>query len=128
MARPTKRRRICEMPRFREFSPNDHNGHVEMTADEYETIRLIDHAGLSQDACAAHMQVARTTVQAIYGSARQKLADMLVNGKRLVIRGGAVEPCTNAGDCRCSGCRKKFCGDETGGCPHTCKDGCPREE
>jgi predicted DNA-binding protein (UPF0251 family) len=122
MARPTKRRRICELPRFEEFAPTQPNSDfVEMTADEYETIRLIDHAGLSQDACAAHMQVARTTVQAIYVSARQKLADMLVNGKRLVIRGGAVEPCADSA-CRCSGCHKKFCGENKQGCcPENCR-------
>ncbi len=122
MARPTKRRRICELPRFEEFAPTQPNSDfVEMTADEYETIRLIDHVGLSQDACAAHMQVARTTVQAIYVSARQKLADMLVNGKRLVIRGGAVEPCADSA-CRCSGCHKKFCGEtQQGCCPENCR-------
>ena len=124
MSRPRKYRKVCHFPNSLSFSPAETPGEKEpvlLTVDEYETIRLIAPAGLSQDACAAHMQVARTTVQAIYVSARQKLADMLVNGKRLVIRGGAVEPCADSA-CRCSDCHKKFCGDNKQGCcPENCR-------
>ena len=60
-----------------------------MSLDEYEAIRLLDHLGLTQEACAVRMGVARTTVTAIYDSARKKLADALVNGKTLQIRGGS---------------------------------------
>ena len=37
------------------------------------------------------MNIARTTVTAIYDSARKKVADALVNGKRLLISGGHCE-------------------------------------
>ena len=37
------------------------------------------------------MNIARTTVTAIYDSARKKVADALVNGKRLLITGGHFE-------------------------------------
>ena len=59
-----------------------------MTLDEYEAIRLLDLENLQQEQAAAQMGVARTTVQLIYNNARRKLADCLVNGKRLVIEGG----------------------------------------
>ena len=59
--------------------------------DEYETIRLLDDEGLTQEICAARMNIARTTVTAIYDSARKKVADALVRGKRLLITGGCCE-------------------------------------
>lgn len=70
-----------------------------LTVDEYETIRLIDGQALTQEECAEQMNVSRTTVQAIYDSARKKLADVLVNGKALAIRGGSFEVCDDASTC-----------------------------
>jgi len=61
---------------------------VMMTIDEYETIRLIDYLKLTQEECAARMQVSRPTVTHIYEAARFKLADALVNEKQLLIGGG----------------------------------------
>ena len=93
MARPTRCRKIEQLPTFRSFSPDDAvpTETVKLTVDEFEALRLLDHEGLSQEGCAARMQVARTTVTAIYESARRKLADALVSGKRLLIAGGCCE-------------------------------------
>mgnify|MGYP002357138495 CR=1 FL=1 len=78
-----------------------------MSVDEYETIRLIDLMGFTQEECAAQMNVARTTVQGIYNDARKKLADVLVNAKGLVIRGGDYILCDSLEEsCACGGCCK----------------------
>jgi predicted DNA-binding protein (UPF0251 family) len=81
------------LPTANEFSPHHLQSDeiVTMSVDEYETIRLIDLEGLMQEQCAVSMNIARTSVVSIYASARQKLADALVNGKRLIIEGGDIE-------------------------------------
>ncbi len=97
MPRPRKGRRVCCMPGCRRFGPlADLDGShkvIEMTVDEFEAIRLIDLMGCNQEECAGYMQVARTTAQAIYNSARMKLAECLVNGKELAIGGGTYILC-----------------------------------
>lgn len=104
MSRPCKRRRICAMPGYWRFGPMESTDTerqvITMTVDEFECIRLIDLEGLTQEGCAERMNVARTTAQAIYNSARVKLADSLVNGRELRIEGGAYVLCEgNAQGC-----------------------------
>ena len=112
MPRPCKRRRICSLPVCREFYPagqEEEDEPVRMTLDEYEAVRLIDLEGLSQGACAARMMVARTTAQAIYNSARRKLAVCLAYGLPLQISGGDYELCRGGDErCHCGICRKKI--------------------
>ena len=93
MPRPTRCRRIERMPVYRSFSPDDISAadSVKITVDEFETLRLLDDEGLTQEACASRMNIARTTVTAIYESARRKVADALVHGKRLLVTGGCCE-------------------------------------
>ena len=93
MSRPIRCRRIAQLPVYRSFSPDDITAaeSVQMTVDEFETLRLLDDEGLTQEACAARMNIARTTVTAVYDSARKKVADALVHGKRLLITGGCCE-------------------------------------
>ena len=71
MPRPCKRRRVCGRPVYTCFGPLGQGRSlggtsVSMTLDEYECIRLMDLEGLTQEQCAAQMEVARTTVQSIY--------------------------------------------------------------
>ena len=73
---------------------------ITLTLDEYQAVRLIDLEGKMQEECAARMDVARTTVQAIYANARRKIADCIINGKELVIEGGDVVLC----DGKAAGC------------------------
>lgn len=111
MPRPKKCRRVCDYPQTLTFLPEDHKNReqaVILTVDEYETIRLIDKEGLSQEQCGDFMQVARTTVQQIYAGARKKLADVLVDGLPLRIEGGDYQLC-NGGNraCECTNCYKQ---------------------
>ena len=111
MPRPCKRRRVCALPERPNFGPvgaGPVRQSVPMTVDEFETIRLIDLEGLTQEACAGQMEVSRATVQAIYGSARHTLAQALVQGRELVIGGGDFVLCTGEGQgCGCGHCHKK---------------------
>lgn len=95
MARPTKCRRVCRYPETLAFQPQDAESRqaVVLTVDEFEAIRLIDRERLSQEEAGLQMDVARTTVQRIYDSARRKLADMLVCGLPLRIEGGDYRLC-----------------------------------
>ena len=96
------------MPPKSEFSPiGGVSDFVTLTVDEYESIRLIDKQGFSQEECAEYMQVARTTVQQIYNSARGKIAVALVDGFGIRIDGGDYRLCDgNESDCGCGGCKK----------------------
>ncbi len=103
MARPPKCRKICHMPQTLEFAPvpmGEEKDPVMLTLDEYETIRLMDREGLSQEQCCQRMQIARTTVQKIYEGVRKKLADALVEGRPLRIGGGSYRLC-NGRDASC---------------------------
>ena len=93
MARPFRCRRIGKQPVYRSFVPEDAEASdtVYITVDEFEAFRLLDDEGLNQEACAQRMNISRTTVTAIYESARHKIADALVNGKRLLVTGGRCE-------------------------------------
>lgn len=112
MARPKKWRKVCCLPDSSRFGPLDsainNENLVHMTIDEYETIRLIDLEGYTQETCSKQMNVARTTVQGIYDEARKKLADVLVNGKVLCIEGGEYQLCDGFGKaCGGGGCRRR---------------------
>lgn len=100
MPRPCKRRRICAMPRCGRFGPMQGTDAphrvITMTVDEFESIRLIDLEGMTQEQCAMQMNVARTTAQAIYNSARVKLAECLVRERELSIEGGEYTLCEDA--------------------------------
>ncbi|NLD59714.1 MAG: DUF134 domain-containing protein [Clostridiales bacterium] len=109
MPRPRKCRRVCGHPRCDRFEPAYGNGAepVVLQVDEFEAVRLIDYEGLLQEDCAERMGIARTTVTGIYMRARRKIADALVNGRTLIIRGGDFELCTRGdGACGCGRCRR----------------------
>lgn len=111
MSRPRKWRNVCRLPTSNRFGPldlsPDENDLVNIALDEYETIRLIDLEGFTQEECAKQMNVARTTVQGIYARARKKIAESLVNGKVLIIEGGEYRLCDGLGNGCGLGCHQR---------------------
>lgn len=89
--RGRKRRARCIAfdPAYTCFKPCGRPGRgmetVEVRADEFEALRLVDHEGLYQAECAERMGISRTTLSHTVASARRKVADALLHGKRLVI-------------------------------------------
>lgn len=116
MPRPRKCRKVCHMPKVCNFVPvgqDENQTAVVLTVDEFETIRLIDEQGFSQEECSSYMQVARTTAQAIYNTARAKIATALVEGMPLRIEGGDYRLCEGKEDvCHCGGCQRHRYGDQ----------------
>ena len=54
MPRPVKCRKVCHFPNVLEFFPADDTEKktpIILTVDEYETIRLLDKKGYSQEQC-----------------------------------------------------------------------------
>lgn len=78
------------MPNIKTFGPLDNaaNDIITMSIEEYEVIKLIDYEKLTQAEAAQQLDVSRTTVQAIYQSARQKIAQALIEVKTINIKGG----------------------------------------
>lgn len=92
MARPVKWRRIEHIPVVPYFIPSekdvDEIPENTLKLEELEAVRLKDLEGLEQSQCAERMGVSRPTFQRILLSAREKIADSLVNGKTIRIEGG----------------------------------------
>ncbi|MBN2300710.1 MAG: DUF134 domain-containing protein [Acholeplasmataceae bacterium] len=99
MGRSIKPRTVCS-DQERSFIPASGTAkeEIQLTIEEYETIRLIDYARLSQLECSEMMNVARTTVQSIYETARYKLADALMHQKAIIIKGGNYTLCHHGHD------------------------------
>lgn len=100
MSRPAKRKNVCMLPNYSFFSPQSdldliksESETITISTEEFETIRLIDYLGLTQNDCAEHMNTARTTVQRLYNSARKKISLMLIQGYTIQIKGGNYSLC-----------------------------------
>lgn len=92
MARPIKCREISQEPEVSYFKPRavplGELEQVSLGLDEVEALRLADVELLYQEEAAAMMRVSRATFGAILKRARHKVADAIVNGKAIEIRGG----------------------------------------
>ncbi len=95
MPRPISPREIEEPPQATWFKPTGipmrDLEEVVLTFDEIEAIRLADAEGLYQEQVAEQMKISRPTVGRILASARQKIAEALVQGKAIRMEGGTIQ-------------------------------------
>jgi predicted DNA-binding protein (UPF0251 family) len=59
-----------------------------LTKDELEAVRFIDYEKIEQSKVAKKMKISQPTLSRLLSSARKKIADSLVNGKAIRIKGG----------------------------------------
>lgn len=92
MSRPCKCRLVSILPDNYIFTPTEskNDNFVTLSLDEFETINLLDYQGLDQEECAKRMEISRSSVQAIYMSARKKLSIAIVEARKLIISGGNI--------------------------------------
>jgi predicted DNA-binding protein (UPF0251 family) len=95
MGRQPLWRRVGFIPQVTHFKPagvpSAQSQEIYLAVEEAEALRLKDLEGLQQEACAQRMSVSRTTFARVLTSARQKMADALLNGKAIKIEGGNFE-------------------------------------
>ncbi len=107
MSRAKVSGKVCKLPEITVFGPDlPYKKEVSyMSILEYESIRLIDFIGLTQEKAAIEMDIARTTLQRIYYRAKHKLASALVIGKTIKIAGGNYRLCKDEiDDEKCQHC------------------------
>lgn len=92
MPRPRKIRRISFKPEINGFKPKGDTEYKQegliLTLDELEAIRLRDLEKLTQEEAAEKMNISQPTFYRLIESARQKVAEALVEGKELRFQGG----------------------------------------
>lgn len=110
MARPTKWRKIEHIPTVSRFAPAGkcvaELPEIIIKLEELEAIRLKDLEKLGQEECADRMEVSRPTFQRILLSAREKIADSLINGKIIHVEGGNYT--RNICPVKCLDCGKEW--------------------
>ena len=101
--RPRFRRNIeglgesrCYEPRC---CPREDGMGISLNPEEIELIRLIDLEGLEQEEAAEKLGVSRKTAWRDLQKTREKIADALVNGKRIEMAG-----CLKVAEGRCPKC------------------------
>lgn len=92
MGRPKRKRRVSFIPGVTYFKPVGvalaNLKEVNLTVDELEVLRLVDFNGQDQEKAAEKMGVSQSTVQRILSSARKKVAQGLVLGQAIQVKGG----------------------------------------
>jgi predicted DNA-binding protein (UPF0251 family) len=88
-------RRVSSIPMVTYFKPSGAPmtvlEEVQLLVEEAEAIRLKDLEKLEQEEGARKMNISQSTFSRLLDSARQKIADALLNGKAIRIEGGNYE-------------------------------------
>lgn len=91
--RPRCPRRVEAVPRVTYYKPRgvpvSELEVVELAVEELEALRLVDLEGLEQDAAALRMGISRRALWDELTRARRKVAEALVKGCAIAIRGGS---------------------------------------
>ena len=94
MPRPLKPRTVGVVPEVSVFKPRGvpaaKLSSVNLTLDEFESVRLADYEGLAHEDAARLMNISRPTFSRLVEKARVKIAGFLVEGCQLKISGGNV--------------------------------------
>lgn len=94
MARPKNKRTITTPPRIKAYMPVEHVSlefdPIRLNIEEFETIKLLDYEGLSQQEASEIMKVSRPTLTRIYENARIIIAKGLTEGRQIIIGGGKM--------------------------------------
>ena len=92
MPRPRRRRYVGFQPGITYFKPAGVRmvelEEIILTFDESEALRLKDFLGLDQKDAAEKMNISQPTFHRLVLTARRKVADAIVNGKAIRIKGG----------------------------------------
>ena len=92
MVRPRKCRMVFAEPDVTYFKPRGvplrELDEVELSVEEFEAIRLKDLEGKEQVKVAKTMGISQPTLHRLLNSARKKIAEALVEGKAIMIKGG----------------------------------------
>ena len=96
MARPYKARRICSVPTIDTFGPlnQEMDSAVELTLEEYETIRLIDWLDCTQEAVSyTHLYVDK---KAFVNTEEAVCTELLLQGTDGACKGKCAFLCNHA--------------------------------
>lgn len=121
--RPACPRVVRNIPDVTYFKPRGVPMHdlelVVLSVEEFEAISLVDFQDLEQEDAASRMKVSRRTLARDLHSGRKKIADALLNGKAIEIKGGnyvALPPrsfscdvCGHVWDAPAGSCRPSAC-------------------
>ncbi len=91
MPRPKKPRFVSDYPSIDAFVPRgtSYSGEIYLSLEGLEAIRLSDFEGLDQAAASEMMEVSRQTYGRVLAEARSIIAEAIITGKALKIKGGS---------------------------------------